>query len=137
VAARQLVTGISHIRGTARVSFRVCNRSCAWDYHFQYVRCTPSQRLLDNSRTGHFADWTTHGCHRRLCVLSFRSFGGICKTASCPVRELAYPRVVQLPSQTWDYHQGGSLTLYEGKRAQTTLWESTTTLNDIARGANT
>ena len=42
---------------------------------------------------------TTRGCHRRLCVLSFRSFGGICETASCPVRELAYPRVVQLPPQ--------------------------------------
>ena len=54
--------------------------------------------------------WTTRGCHRRLCVLSFRSFGGICETASCPVRDLsivrelaicklAYPRVVQLPGQ--------------------------------------
>jgi len=58
-------------------------------------------------------DWTTCGCHQRLCMLSFRSFGGICETASCPVRELtsprdvqsrelaicklAYPRVVQLP----------------------------------------
>jgi len=47
--------------------------------------------------------WTTRGCHGRLCVLSFRSFGGICETASCPVRELAirelaYPRVVQLPT---------------------------------------
>jgi len=32
-------------------------------------------------------------------------FGGICETASCPVRdlairELAYPRVVQLPMQS-------------------------------------
>ena len=68
---------------------------------------------LDNSHTGQVADWTTRGCHRRLCVLSFGSFGGICETASCPVRdlcsprvdqsarcpvrELAYPRVVQLP----------------------------------------
>jgi len=60
---------------------------------------TPT-RGLDDSRTGHLADWTTRGCHWRLCVLSFRSFGGICETASCPVRELAvrelaYPRVVQ------------------------------------------
>jgi len=29
--------------------------------------------------------WTSRGCHRRLCVLSFRSFGGICETASCPI----------------------------------------------------
>jgi len=26
---------------------------------------------LDNSSTGQVADWTTRGCHRRLCVLSF------------------------------------------------------------------
>jgi len=45
-----------------------------------------STRGQDNSRTGQVADWTTRGCHRRLCVLSFRSFGGICETASCPVR---------------------------------------------------
>ena len=71
-----------------------------------------STRGLDNSRTGQVADWTTRGCHRRLCVLSFRSFGGIRdrelsspradQSARCPVRELAireleYPRVVQLP----------------------------------------
>ena len=30
-----------------------------------------STRGLDNSRTGQVADWTTCGCHRRLCVLSF------------------------------------------------------------------
>jgi len=52
-----------------------------------------STRGLDNSRTGQVADWTTCGCHRRLCVLSFRSFGGICETASCPVRDLTSPRV--------------------------------------------
>jgi len=46
-----------------------------------------------NSRTGHLADWTTRGCHWRLCVLSFRSFGGICETASCPVRDLSSLRV--------------------------------------------
>ena len=56
-------------------------------------------RGLDISRTRQVADWTTRGCHWRLCVLSFRSFGDICETASCPVRELAirelaYPRVV-------------------------------------------
>jgi len=28
-----------------------------------------STRGLDNLRTGQVADWTTHGCHRRLCVL--------------------------------------------------------------------
>jgi len=52
---------------------------------------------LVKSRTRQLAYWTTRGCHRRLYVLSFHSFGGICETASCPVRELAYPRVVQLP----------------------------------------
>ena len=41
--------------------------------------------LLDNSRIRQLADWTSRGCHGRLCVLSFRSFGGICETASCPV----------------------------------------------------
>jgi len=30
-----------------------------------------STRGLDNSRIGQVADWTTPGCHRRLCVLSF------------------------------------------------------------------
>ena len=44
-----------------------------------------STRGLDNSRTGQVADWTTRGCHRRLYMLSFGSFGGICETASCPV----------------------------------------------------
>jgi len=48
---------------------------------------------LDNSRTGQVADWTTRGCHRQLCVLSFRSFGGICETANCPVCEMSSPRV--------------------------------------------
>ena len=47
---------------------------------------------IANSQTGHLADWTTRGCHRRLCVLSFL-FGGICETASCPVRDLSIPRV--------------------------------------------
>ena len=37
---------------------------------------TPT-RGLDDSQTGHLADWSTRGCHRRLCVLSFRSFAGI------------------------------------------------------------
>ena len=48
----------------------------------------------DNSRTGQVADWTARGCHRRLCMLSFRSFGCICETASCPVRELTSAQVV-------------------------------------------
>ena len=54
-----------------------------------------STRRLDNSRTGQIADWTTRRCHQRLCVLSFHSFGGICETASCPVRDLSSPRVDQ------------------------------------------
>ena len=67
-----------------------------------------STRGLDNSRTGQVADWTTHGCHRRFCVLSFRSFGGICETASCPVRELTSARVVQSASwqsASWCIHE--------------------------------
>jgi len=44
---------------------------------------------IANSRTGRLADWATRGCHQWLCVLSFRSFGGICETASCPVCDLA------------------------------------------------
>jgi len=54
---------------------------------------------LDNSRTGQVADWTTRRCHQRLCVLSFRSFGGICETASCPVHNLSSPWVDQ--SASW------------------------------------
>ena len=57
--------------------------------------------------------WTTRGCHRRLYVLSFPfwrhlpdrelSSPRVDQSARCPVRELAirelaYPRVVQLPS---------------------------------------
>jgi len=53
-----------------------------------------STRILDNSCTGQVADWTTRGCHRRLSVLSFRSSGGICETASCSVRELTSEWVV-------------------------------------------
>ena len=53
-----------------------------------------STRGLDNSCTGQVADWTTCGCHQQLCVLSFRYFGGICETASCPVHELTSARVV-------------------------------------------
>jgi len=49
---------------------------------------------LDISRTGQLADWATRGCHQRLYVLSFRSFGGICETASCPVCEMTSARVV-------------------------------------------
>ena len=61
---------------------------------------TPTRGLptrgLDNSRTGQVADWTTRGCHRRLSCLvyGFSSFG---ETASCPVRELTSSRVVYSP----------------------------------------
>jgi len=62
-----------------------------------------TSRGLVNSRTRQLMYWTTCGCHQQLCVLSFRSFGGICETASCParelaIRELAYLQVVQLPT---------------------------------------
>ena len=54
-----------------------------------------------NLWTGQLADWTTRGCHLRLCALNFR-FLAIRETASWPVRELAIcelanPWVVQLP----------------------------------------
>jgi len=62
-----------------------------------------STRRLDNSRTGQVADWTTHGCHRRLCVLSFPfwrhlrdrklSSPWLVQSASWLVRELSSPRV--------------------------------------------
>ena len=58
-----------------------------------------STHALVNSRTGQVADWTTRGCHRRLYILSFRSLGGICETASCLVRELTSPPDVQ--SASW------------------------------------
>jgi len=58
-----------------------------------------STRGLDNSRTGQVADWTTRGCHRRLCVLSFPfwrhlpdrelSSSRVEQSVRCPVRELA------------------------------------------------
>jgi len=52
-----------------------------------------STRGLDHSRTGQVTDWTTRGCHWRLCMLSFRSFGGICETSSCPVHDFYSPGV--------------------------------------------
>jgi len=62
-----------------------------------------SWRLLDNSRIRQLADcqlasWTSRGCHRRLCVLSFRSFGGICETATPPVVQSATSPVRELTS---------------------------------------
>jgi len=73
---------------------------------------------IANSRTGRLADWTsrvldksrTRGCRRRLCVLSFRSFRGICETASCPVRELTSPRDVQ--SASWRIRELSSYRWY-------------------------
>ena len=68
-----------------------------------------STRGLDNSRTWQVADWTTRGCHRRLCVLSFPfwrhlrdrelSSPRLVQSASCLVRELTSPRDVQ--SASW------------------------------------
>jgi len=45
-----------------------------------------------NSRTGRLADWTTRGCHRRLCVLSFPFWQHLRD------RELSSPRLVQSAS---------------------------------------
>jgi len=76
-----------------------------------------STRGLDNSHTGQVTEWTTRGCHRWLCVHIFRSFGGICETASCPVRKLTSPRDVQ--SASWrirelsSYHTDDVLTASE------------------------
>jgi len=66
-----------------------------------------NSRIAD-SRTGQVADWTTRGCHQRLSVLSFHSLGGICEATSCPVCELAYPWVVQLPSPKRAYIDRGN-----------------------------
>jgi len=51
-----------------------------------------STRGLDNSRTGQVADWTTRGCHRRLCVLSFPFWQHLRD------RELSSSRLVQSAS---------------------------------------
>ena len=51
-----------------------------------------SRNLLDNSRTGQLADATGD-----FACLVF--VGGICETASCPVRDLSSPRDVQ--SASW------------------------------------
>ena len=44
---------------------------------------------IANSRTGRLADWSTRGCHRRLCVLSFPFWRHL------QDRELSSPRLVQ------------------------------------------
>ena len=53
-------------------------------YSNTYLQCARVIRRRRQRRAAR-GYWTTRGCHRRLCVLSFRSFGGICETASCPV----------------------------------------------------
>ena len=83
---------------------KICWSSCGGPF-FVGAPVRPNMLNMPKSAsacTGQVADCTTRGCYRRLCVLSFRSFGGICETAICPVRELVYPRVVdnvQLPYQ--------------------------------------
>jgi len=79
----------------SRIANSRTGRLADWTSH----RLVNSRTRLDNSRTGQVADWTSRRCHRQLCVLSFRSFGDICETASCPVRELTSPRDVQ--SASW------------------------------------
>jgi len=46
-----------------------------------------STRGLNNFRTRQVADWTTRGCHRRLCMLSFPFWRHLRD------RELSSPRV--------------------------------------------
>ena len=54
---------------------------------------------IANSRTRQLAYWTSRGLdNSRMPPASFRSFGGICETTSCPVRELTDARVVQSAS---------------------------------------
>ena len=68
---------------------RACLASCG----YWTTRGLPT-RGLDDSRTGQLAD--VIGDFACLC---FRSFGGVCETASCPVRDLSSPRVDQ--SASW------------------------------------
>jgi len=63
-----------------------------------WTTCGCANSRIANSRTCRLADWTSRGCHLRLCVLSFR-FLAIRETASCPVRDLSSPRVDQ--SASW------------------------------------
>ena len=58
---------------------------------------------IANSRTGQLAD--AIGDFPSLVFL----FGGICETVSCPVRELAYVRVVQLPFNIHLFRHGKSI----------------------------
>ena len=60
-------------------SKRACKRT-PWTSH-----CL---RFVPVAGTGQVADATGN-----FACLSFRSFGGICETASCPVRDLSSPRV--------------------------------------------
>jgi len=74
----------------------------------------PLPRLLDNSRIRQLADcqladWTTRGCHRRLCVLSFSFWRHLrdrelssyhCHAATCG-KPLGYSDVVQDSQLMW------------------------------------
>ena len=67
----------------------------------------PANATMAPQRYMIYGCWITCGCHLRLCVLSFRFFWPfarprVVQSARCPVRklairELANPRVVQLP----------------------------------------
>ena len=93
-----------------------------------------STRGLDNSRTGQVADWTTRGCHRWLCMLSFRfwrhlrdrelSSPRLVQSASWPVREMSSPRDVQSASwqsASWRIRELSSYRIYYGSLP---LWDT-------------
>ena len=90
-ARRRTVT-----RGAVRC--RTTPRHCGSFGRYVSNDRSSGQRLLDNSRiansrTGRLADWSTRGCHRRLCVLSFPVWRHMRD------RELSSPRLVQ--SASW------------------------------------
>jgi len=85
---------------TNKTSNAVCVRHTVHVTVTGQLADTPT-RGLDDSRTGQLADWTTRGCHQRLCMLSFRSFGSICETASwqsasCPVTRVTQTALLVL-----------------------------------------
>ena len=64
---------------------------------------TPTRGLptrgLDDSRTGHLADATGDFACLVFVLLAASARPRVGQSTKCPVRELAYPRVVQLPDK--------------------------------------
>ena len=55
----------------------------------------PASPPLKGHSPPNFRDWSTRGCHRRLCLLSFPFWRHlrVVQSATCPVRESTSPRV--------------------------------------------